>query len=365
MTIFLIKNSIVYLATAVCFLFFVESSNAATNEDNYHQKVESTASQTQVVTVSYVTLRDKNKSSTSLEKYYGGERDELRAGTCEVTFSPIKGLQGIAGASPFYIPSQKAALTGLTELPIDSFLETINISSGSNTVVYIHGYNIDFWKSCRRTSMFQRSLGLADRLILFSWPAAGNVLKYTWDESDLYWSVAYIAQFLEELITQKGQGKVDLVVHSLGARGAILALARLADRQSGQLLINELVLIAPDIDTAIFQQELSNIRQVANRITLYVSENDKALKLSHEVHGYPRLGQAGKDLSVIDGVDTIDISLMESNRLSGHLYHLYSPQIIKELKQLLHTGEPPERRPSLKILYKEGLPFWQMVPGKG
>ena len=58
-----------------------------------------------------------------------------------------------------------------------------------NVVIYIHGYKIDFEKSCRRSAVFQRALGLQDRLLLFSWPADGNMLKYTWDEADLIWSV--------------------------------------------------------------------------------------------------------------------------------------------------------------------------------
>ncbi len=210
--------------------------------------------------------------------------------------------------------------------------------------------------------MFQQSLGLEDRLLLFSWPADGNVLKYTWDESYLHWSIAHIAEFINKLISVKGKGKVDVVAHSLGARGAILALARLACQELDTPLVNELVLIAPDIDTEIFKQELEGIRNGVNRITVYVSENDKALKLSNEVHGYPRLGQAGKNLMVPPGVDTIDISLMNSKRLSGHLYHLFSTQVIEDLKLLLHSGEPPENRPRLQIRNMDGLRYWQMVP---
>ena len=58
-----------------------------------------------------------------------------------------------------------------------------------------------------------------------------------------------------------GKGKVDVVAHSLGARGAVQALARMAYRESAASILNELVLIAPDIDTDIFRQELPLVRK--------------------------------------------------------------------------------------------------------
>jgi len=352
----------------VCICTSVNISIAANGDKTTQENVEKSEPATDLITVPYITLRNKDASESSLEKYFGGRRDKPRFGTCEVSFTPIKSLQPIAEAAPFYIPDRKTELTDIQELSFEQFHKNARIFANSdkgNIVLYIHGYNIGFWKSCRRSAMLQQSLELQDRLLLFSWPADGNALKYTWDESDLHWSVAFIAQFLEELISLRGKGAVDVVAHSLGARGAILALSQMADRQPDSLLINEMVLIAPDIDTDIFGQKVSALRRAAKRITLYVSENDKALKLSQEVHGYPRLGQAGENLRVIKGVETIDISQMSTQRISGHLYHLFNPQIAADIKRLLHTSEHPKQRPFLQIQTQNGVPFWQMLPDEG
>lgn len=155
-----------------------------------------------------------------------------------------------------------------------------------------------------------------------------------------------------------------MVAHSLGARGAVQALARLAYNTPATTILNELVLIAPDIDTEIFRQELPVIKRSVNRVTVYVSENDNALRLSQEVHGYPRLGEAGETLTVLEGVETIDISNINSRRMSGHLYHLFSPEVIEDLTQLLHTGEEASQRPLLKAARHGDLPYWQMKAGK-
>jgi esterase/lipase superfamily enzyme len=315
------------------------------------------------LSVPFVTLRNRTGSS-SPEDYFGGTRGEPRAGFCTVAFSPIRGLGEIAEAVPFYIPDEQIELTEVRETPLKdlfSGVETFLDGDNGNVVIYIHGYKIDFEKSCERSAIFQRALGLHDRLLLFSWPADGNMLKYTWDESDLIWSVPYLARFIDEIVRRAGKGKVDVVAHSLGARGAVQALARMAYRDSATSILNELVLIAPDIDTDIFRQELPLVRKTAIRITVYASDNDKALKLSHEVHGYPRLGMAGEHLTVLEGVETIDISAVGTRRLSGHIYHLFNPEVIEDLTQLLHTGKPAAQRPGLQAVENDGLTSWRLA----
>lgn len=324
------------------------------------------ARQPESISVPFVTLRDKTGKVEPAD-YFGGSRGVMSAGTCRVSFSPIWGLEDIADSIPFYIPDEKVELAEIQETSMASLYEEATrfpAKDTGNLVIYIHGYNIDFAKGCRRSALFQRALGLQDRLLLFSWPADGNMLKYTWDEADLVWSVPHIVRFLEELIARTGNNKIDLVAHSLGARGAVQALVRMAYREREGSLINELVLIAPDIDTDMFRQELPLLESVVNRTTVYVSDNDKALRLSQEVHGYPRLGQAGENLQVLDGVETIDISSISTRRISGHLYHLFNPEVISDLTLLLHSGQSAGERPNLQPASQNGLPYWQMAPGE-
>ena len=317
------------------------------------------------VSVPFVTLRNRT-GETEPSNYYGGSRGSLEAGFCTVSFSPIWGLEDIAGAVPFYIPDEKIELVGVQEFSLADLGNDIALlpeKNHGNLVLYIHGYNIDFEKSCRRGALLQRSLGLKERLLLFSWPADGSMLKYTWDEADLLWSVPHIANFLEKAVSTAGNaGRVDVVAHSLGARGIVQALIRLSYRTSDKLILNELVLIAPDIDTDIFRQDLKQLKNVVRRITVYVSDNDRALKLSQEVHGYPRLGQAGEELTIFEEVETIDISGINLRRFSGHIYHLFNPEVIEDLTELLTTGESAVHRSRLKITQKEGLQYWLLEP---
>ena len=266
---------------------------------------------------------------------------------------------------PFYIRSETIELSGLQETSVNRLIDDLIIQAlgqNKNIVVYLHGYNVGFGKSCRQAAMFQRSLGLNDRLLLFSWPADGNFLKYTWDEADLVWSVSYLSKVVKSIARRIGRAKIDVVAHSLGARGAVHALSQLVHSEKKMPLVNELLLLAPDIDRDTFKHELPALHRIAKRITVYVSENDKALKLSNDVHGHPRLGEAGEFLSIYKRMETIDISLLGMRRFSGHLYHLFSPEVNKDLSRLLRLGWPASRRPGLQFAEQNGRPYWRMLP---
>jgi esterase/lipase superfamily enzyme len=318
------------------------------------------------VSVPFVTLRNRT-GDTEPSNYYGGSRGKLEAGFCSVSFAPIWGLEDIAETVPFYIPDEKIEVVNIQEASLGKLereMKSLPDKDSGNLILYIHGYNIDFEKSCRRGAILQRALGLEERLLLFSWPADGSMLKYTWDEADLVWSVPHMAEFLDLVVSSIGAGNTDVVAHSLGARGIVQALLRLSYRNTEEIILNELVLIAPDIDVDIFRQELPQLKNVVRRITVYVSKNDKALKLSQEVHGYPRLGQAGEKLTIFKEVETIDISAISLRRFSGHIYHLFNPEVIGDLAELLLTGKSAQHRTRLQATEKGGLGYWLLQPGE-
>jgi esterase/lipase superfamily enzyme len=351
-----------YLIVLLCVILSAGIASGADAPTEPAEQASGGESPVEQVDVLYLTLRNK-AAGRFFNPHYGGRRDQLRAGVCSMEFKPIWGMRDIAESAPFYIPDQSKDLKTVTEWPESRFWESVSAfkpSDDGNIVLYIHGYNIGFEKSCRNAAIFQRALNLHDRLFLFSWPADGNFLKYPYDEADLVWSVPYLANVLEGIFDRVGNENLDVVAHSLGARGVVRALAKMACGRPATPLLNELILVAPDIDTAIFKQELPALLTAVKRITLYVSENDKALALSQDVHGYPRLGQAGEHLSVLEGIETIDISLSGTRRLSGHIYHLFNPAVIKDLTRLLATGDPASQRPGLEAASLNCQPFWRL-----
>jgi esterase/lipase superfamily enzyme len=103
-------------------------------------------------------------------------------------------------------------------------------------------------------------------------------------------------------------GAVHLMAHSMGNRALVRALAALPARRSdsGKPFVNHVVLTAPDIDAGVFRGIADAVKRAAISITLYASSNDQALRLSKQFHGYPRAGEAGKRITIVDGISTVD-----------------------------------------------------------
>jgi len=314
-------------------------------------------------TVPFITSRNKTGRAAAAD-YFGDERNLVHTGYCDVSWTPIPVLEPLANNMPFYIPQGKIQLEAIYEVSEQDFWRKPRaVAVDDHPLLYIHGYNIGFEKSCSRAAIFQEKLRLAGRFLLFSWPSNDAVLNYTHDEADIYWSVADIERTLERMIRSFGAGSLDVVSHSMGTRGAFLALVRMSDQYSGAPpLLNRLVLLAADIDAGIFSQYLDVIRPLVRNITIYVSDNDSALALSEEVHGYPRLGVTGAHLRNLDGIEIIDVSAIGRRRASGHLYHLYNKIVINDLDQLLNKDKPASARSGLQRDLQLGGNYWKLVP---
>jgi len=349
----------------VMFLAFILTAYSNSSSGAVQPATDSPVSSKDEVirTVPFITLRNKTGSDNAAE-FYGGERSTMSAGYCELTNTSLNSLKPITDKVPFYIPEDIVKLSAISETAVDDFWKQMESSSnGRNLTLYTHGFNIDFKKGCKRASLFQKSVGLTGRFLFFSWPADGALISYTHDEADLYWSVEPLRQVMSEMISGFGTGNIDIVAHSLGTRGVMLALVMLAQteqtEQADKPLLNQVVLVAPDIDAGVFKQYLPMIRPLVRNLTIYVSDNDNPLALSRQVHGYPRLGEPGEHLDGITGVEIIDISGIAMRSPTGHIYHIYQKDVVSDLDQLLNEGKAASQRRGLR---QTGEYYWQMQP---
>ena len=310
--------------------------------------------------VPFITLRNKT-GSVDPSDYYGGERSLVSAGYCEFSSTSLSSLKSITEKVPFYIPEDIVKLRAISESGIDDFWRDMkNSFNDQDLTLYTHGFNIDFEKGCKRASLFQKSVGLKGRFLFFSWPSDGALTNYTHDEADLYWSVEPLRKTLRDMLDNFGAGDINVVAHSLGTRGVVLALVMMSLAEyDDKPVLNQLVLIAPDIDVGVFKQYLPMIKPLVKNITIYVSANDNPLALSRQVHGYPRLGEPGKHLDGLTGVEIIDISDIAMRSPTGHIYHIYQNDVVNDLGQLLNEGKSASQRNNLKQTSEY---YWKMQP---
>ena len=218
--------------------------------------------------------------------------------------------------------------------------ELLEALAPEGLVLYVHGYNINFQKSCRRAALAQHNLGLADRLLLFSWPADGNAFNYLHDVADMEWSARHLATLISELVDRLGAGRVHLMGHSLGARGLVRAL----ERDQSWPAVASITLIAADMDAALFRDDLFWLHQRADRINVYVSGHDRAMKASRQLNGNLRLGAAMEIAQQTDplppNVAVVDVTPSGTHEVSGHLYHLFNPAVVTDLSARLGDSAP-------------------------
>lgn len=171
-------------------------------------------------------------------------------------------------------------------------------AADGRVLLYVHGYKETFYSSSRDTAQISRLANFAGPVVQYSWPSQNALLKYPVDETNMYWDERNFRKFLMQLAQLKSTKEIVLVSHSLGAR-LVLPSVEFVDRNvsnSDSSVISNIILVSPDVDTQDFErdiaEEILSDRRVRNdrRITVYASINDRALSLSDNIHGYPRLG---------------------------------------------------------------------------
>ena len=299
------------------------------------------------------SIRFKN-----LTTLYGGDRGTMEYGTCEVSIPECHERGQIERPSMLKLEFREDPLKHLVlqstdpkgeEVFFEELRADVKEAGDDEAFVFVHGYNVTFEAAAMRTAQLSYDLEFAGTPILFSWPSTGYTHLYTTDENNVAWAIPHLKQFLTDLIERSGAKRIHLIAHSMGNRALTNALAGLADEFRNEQPkppkpFQDVVLAAPDVDAEIFRRDLApKIVELARRVTLYASSNDQALRLSRKVHGgYPRAGETGDNLVVIDGVDTIDVSDVDKSAL-GHSYVGDNLFVIADLVQLITAAAPPCR----------------------
>jgi esterase/lipase superfamily enzyme len=100
----------------------------------------------------------------------------------------------------------------------------------------------------------------------------------------------------------------------------------------------------------------------ADRITLYASSTDEALKISKILSGgYPRAGDATKGIVVVLGIDSIDASSIDTG-LIGHSYYGDNSSILSDMYWLIADGNPPNQRFRLQEAKVSAGIYWKFKP---
>ena len=303
-----------------------------------------------------------------LELRYGNQRGELQLGTCDVSIPWTHTVGEIERPSILRLEVREdvrkhIVLQRIERKPDDAFFEQlrdrVQTADRSEVFVFVHGYNVTFEGAAQRTAQIAYDVNFAGAPIFFSWPSQGGLLKYTVDENNVEWAVPHLRQFLLDIVQRSGAQSVNLIAHSMGNRALTAALRELQLQLRNETeLFNQIILAAPDVDAEIFRRDLAPaLVRTARHVTLYASSNDQALAASKTVHGYARAGESGADLVVLPGIETVDVSALDTSLL-GHSYYGSSNPILLDIGQLIDRALPAAERRWLLPRPYGNLTYW-------
>ena len=238
----------------------------------------------------------------------------------------------------------------------------VDRSGRKEAFVFVHGFNVSFQSAVYRTAQIAYDLGFDGAPILYSWPSPGTATGYPVDANNSEWTIDRLHWFLEDVASKSGAPLVHVIAHSRGNFPTMSALNAIATepRPASRAPFSQIVLTAPDVDADSFKVLVRRFNTVAERTTLYASANDEALRLSKRYQGYQRACYVHPQIVVTPGVDSIDVSAVDTSLL-GHSYYGDNTSVISDIARLLRTGSPPDRRCGIQAAGDALLRYWSFL----
>lgn len=230
-----------------------------------------------------------------------------------------------------------------------------------HALFFLHGFNVTFEDAAIRAAQIGYDLKVPGATAFFSWPSRGNVAAYPADEASIEASERAITDFLVDFTAGCGAEKVHVIAHSMGNRGLLRALQRIAANAEtrGRVKLGQVFLAAPDVDRDLFLDMARLYPEHAERTTLYASDGDLPVHLSAKLHDAPRAGYY-EPYTVVPGVDTVAVPDFDVDLL-GHSYFAQAEALLHDIHDLMRHGEPPSKRQRIKPAIHEDTSFWQLA----
>ena len=324
-----------------------------------------------VIPINFATDRNYNPN-LDVNEQFGSQRSNIKYGICKVSIPKIHEIGEIEAPSfwrfEFSEDSKKHIVLHESNILSKEFFfnqlsDNIRKSSRKSSFLFVHGYNVSFANAAKRTAQIAYDLRFDGEPVFYSWPSRAELTGYMADEANIKWAQTNIKNFLIDYLTKSEAEEIFLVAHSMGNRGLTRAIIDvITDNPQLKSKIKEIILAAPDIDADIFKRDIAPkmVSLIQKPITLYVSSDDLALEASKKVHGYPRIGDSGEGLILIDGIETIDASGIDTSFLS-HSYFADTSSIILDIFNLIKTGKRASKRDKLKMIELRDQIYWRVI----
>jgi esterase/lipase superfamily enzyme len=263
--------------------------------------------------------------------------------------------------------------------PAETFAALIDaklaISRNKEILIYVHGYKVVFDNPILVTTELWHFLGYDGVAIAFAWPSTPSTWAYMSDLETAALSAHSLRILIEYLAEETQVERINIIGYSAGTRVVIdvldqLSLMSAALEDAGlqeDLPIGQVILVGSDYDRDLFAAALLNgLLNLPERLTVYLSETDRALGISQWVFGRNRLSQMWQERPLKPQVDEylrkseslvlIDVTGAEAATAgNGHAYFRNSPWVSSDIFVSLLYGLAPDRRGLVRLPH---MPIW-------
>ncbi|MCV2421604.1 alpha/beta hydrolase [Paucibacter sp. DJ2R-2] len=230
----------------------------------------------------------------------------------------------------------------------------------THALLFLHGFNVSFEEAAIRAAQLGCDLAVPGVTAFFSWPSRAAVACYPADEASIEASERAITDFLVDFATRSGAQKIHVIAHSMGNRGLLRALQRIAAnaQTQGRVKFGQIFLAAPDVDRDLFLDLAHLYPAHSERTTLYASAADLPVHLSSKLHSAPRAGYF-QPYTVAPEVDTVAVPDFDLDLL-GHSYFAQAAALLHDMFDLMRLDAPPSSRQRLSAALEEDQRFWRL-----
>lgn len=319
-----------------------------------------------VTRILFATDRAEARNSRLGWGYGSASADGLHYGECEVSV-PLKRKVGQLPLPRWWRlelqPSEERhfVLRALERMPQEGFYkrarDRLLESDAPEIFIFVHGFRTSFANAALRTAQLSLDLQLRGLPILYSWPSRGGGHDYLSDGTSVERSATHFTNFLAAIANGTDAQRINILAHSMGGRALAAALQNLGrgGASAEGLRLDHAIFAAPDIDAAHFQNLAPHMTRASRRLTVYASEEDRALKVSKLGN---RGDRTGGSLVVGPWLDSIDACAIQAD-MFRHSYFAEGRAVLADLVGLL-AGHPPEQRPFLDRLEDPAGPYFRL-----
>ena len=268
-------------------------------------------------------------------------------------------------------PKKHFTLQEVKRLPQSDFLalvrERLLASSRfkDHAIIFVHGYNTSFDNALYRTAQIAYDMQFDGAPFVYSWPSGGAVTSYTYDRESAEGAEPHLRKFIELVVKETGATTVSIIAHSMGNQALLNVLREMNSPPPG-VLISQLILAAPDVDTDNFANLASKIGGLSHGVTLYASSNDRALIASRNFWGHSRAGDVpAAGPVVLPSIETIDVTAASTDIFAlNHSGYAQNNALLTDIGKLIEisTHPPDVRFEKIKPVSSPKGDYWRYVP---